>query len=60
MNTPHPTALHAVPDGSQILYDRAGERTKHCHVHDLSNDAGREDVTRDIGQWLDKHLPVTA
>lgn len=54
-----------VPAGSQVFYDHAGSTDKTLrlykgHAHDLLNDVGREDVVRDIGQWLDKHLPARA
>ena len=51
------------PSGSQFFYDNAGSTDKTLklyegHYHDLLNDLGKEDVMKDINDWIDARVPA--
>lgn len=58
----HGTADKATrPSGSKLFFETAGSADKTLklyegHFHDLLNDIGREQVVRDIANWLEAHL----
>jgi len=50
-----------VPSGSQFFYDTAGSKDKTLtmyegYAHDLLNDVGKEQVMKDIREWIDVRI----